>query len=122
MNIKLFKKGDIAVVAVILAVAGIFALWQFLSSEKLEAVVTVDGEIIETVDLSKNESRVIIPDTDPEVEIAVENGKICFRSAECTDKLCVSCGELYKKGDTAVCLPSKTVVTVIGSDVDAVTY
>lgn len=122
MNIKLFKKGDVAVIAVVLAVAGIFALWQFFSSEKLTAVVMVDGEIIETVDLSKNENRVIIPDTDPEVEIAVENGKIYFKSAECTDKLCVSCGKLDKKGDTAVCLPSKTVVTVTGSDVDAVTY
>ncbi len=122
MNIKLFKKGDIAVIAVVLAVAGIFALWQFFSSEKLTAVITVNGEIIETVDLSRNESRVIIPDTDPAVEIAVENGKIRFKSAECTDKLCVSCGELYRKGDTAVCLPSRTVVTVTGSDVDAVTY
>lgn len=122
MNIKLFKKGDIAVIAVVFAVAGIFALWQLLSSEKLTAIVTVDGEVIETVDLSKKESRVIVPDTDPEVEIAVENGKIYFKSAECTDKLCVSCGKLDKKGDTAVCLPSKTVVTVIGSDVDAVTY
>ena len=98
MNIKLFKKGDIAVIAVILAVAGIFALWQFLSSEKLTAVVTVNGEIV------------------------VEKGKIYFKSSECTDKLCVSCGKLEKKGDTAVCLPSKTVVTVIGSDLDAVTY
>ena len=122
MNIKLFKKGDIAVIAVIIAVAGFFSLWQSLSDEKLTAVVTVDGEIVETVDLSKEENRIIRPETDPAVEIAVENGKIYFKSAECTDRLCVSCGKLEKKGDTAVCLPSKTVVTVIGSDVDAVTY
>lgn len=122
MNIKLFKKGDIAVIAVIFAVAGLFAMWQSLTSEKLTAVVTVDGEIIETVDLSKEEKRIIAPETKPKVEIAVENGKIYFISAECTDKLCISCGKLEKKGDTAVCLPSKTVVTVIGSDVDAVTY
>ncbi|MBQ4626642.1 MAG: NusG domain II-containing protein [Clostridia bacterium] len=122
MNIKLFKKGDLAVIAVVLAAAGIFALWQSFSREELTAVVTVGGEIIETVDLMKEENRVIIPDTDPKVEIAVENGKIYFKSAECADKLCVSCGKLEKKGDTAVCLPAKTVVTVIGSDVDAVTY
>ncbi len=122
MNLKLFKKGDIAVIAVILVIAGIFSLWQFFSAEKLTAVVTVDGKTIETVDLSKKESRIIIPDTDPAVEITAEDGKIFFSHAECADKLCVSCGELYRKGDTAVCLPSKTVITVTGSDVDAVTY
>ncbi len=122
MNIKLFKKGDIAVVAVVLVIAGIFFLWQFLSAEKLTAVVTVNGKTIETVDLSEKGKRKIIPDTDPAVEITVEDGKIFFSYAECADKLCVSCGELCRKGDTAVCLPSKTVISVIGSDVDAVTY
>lgn len=122
MNMKLFKKGDIAVIAVVLVIAGIFFIWQFFSAEKLTAVVSVNGETIETVDLSKEESRIIKPDTVPAVEITVEDGKIFFSHAECADKLCVSCGELYRKGDTAVCLPSKTVISVIGSDVDAVTY
>ena len=71
---------------------------------------------------SAKEEAVIIPDTEPKVRIVAENGKIFFESAECEDKLCVSCGKLEKKGDTAVCLPSKTVITVAGSDVDAVTY
>ncbi len=122
MNIKLIKKGDILLVAAIAVIAGIFFLWQSLNNESLTAVVTVDGEVVQTVNLSAKEEKIIIPDTQPKVEIVAENGKIRFDYAECEDKLCVSCGNLEKKGDTAVCLPSKTVITVAGSDVDAVTY
>ena len=103
-------------------IAGLFMLWQSVNKNNLTAVITVDGEIIQTVNLSAKEEAVIIPDTEPEVKIVAENGYIFFESAECEDKLCVSCGKLEKKGDTAVCLPSKTVITVAGSDVDAVVY
>ena len=122
MNIKLIKKGDILIVAAVVIIAGLFVLWQSINKNNLTAVITVDGEIIQTVNLSAKEEAVIIPDTEPEVKIVAENGYIFFESAECEDKLCVSCGKLEKKGDTAVCLPSKTVITVAGSDVDAVTY
>lgn len=122
MNIKLIKKGDILIVAAVVIIAGLFMLWQSINKNNLTAVITVDGEIIQTVNLSAKEEAVIIPDTEPEVKIVAENGYIFFESAECEDKLCVSCGKLEKKGDTAVCLPSKTVITVAGSDVDAVTY
>ena len=109
-------------VAAIAVIAGIFFLWQSFNSESLTAVITVDGEVVQTVNLSAKEEKIIIPDTQPKVKIVAENGKIRFDYAECEDKLCVSCGNLEKKGDTAVCLPSKTVITVAGSDVDAVTY
>lgn len=122
MNIKLIKKGDILIVAAVVIIAGLFLLWQSLNKDNLTAIITVNGETVETVNLSAKEEAVIIPDTEPKVRIVAENGKIYFASAECSDKLCVSCGKLEKKGDTAVCLPSKTVITVAGSDVDAVTY
>lgn len=122
MNIKLIKKGDILIVAAVAVIAVLFMLWQSFNEDNLTAVITVDGEIVQTVNLSAKEEAVIIPDTEPKVKIVAENGKIFFESAECEDKLCVSCGKLEKKGDTAVCLPSKTVITVAGSEVDAVTY
>lgn len=122
MNIKLIKKGDILIVAAVVIVAGLFMLWQSLNKDNLTAVITVDGEIIQTVNLSAKEEKIIIPDTEPKVKIVAENGTIRFDYAECEDKLCISYGKLEKKGDTAVCLPSKTVITVAGSDVDAVTY
>ena len=123
MKTKLFRKGDIAVIAVILIVAAAFYFFTVSDSDKLEAVITVDGEIIETIELdAEKEKRLISLKTNPEVIIAVENGAIYFEESGCDNKLCVLCGKLTKKGDTAVCLPAKTVVTVKGADVDAMTY
>lgn len=123
MKTKLFRKGDIAVILVILVTAAAFRLYQTKQSDKLEAVITVDGKTVETIDLSAVDGkRTIELDTAPKVVIAVEKGAIYFEEAECDDKLCINCGKLSRKGDTAVCLPAKTVVTVSGSDVDVMTY
>ena len=123
MKTKLFKKGDIAVILVILVAAAFFWFFRTQQTDRLEAVITVNGETVETIDLSAvKEKRIIELDTDPKVVIAAENGAIYFESAECDDKLCINCGKLSRKGDTAVCLPAKTVVTVSGSDVGVMTY
>lgn len=123
MNVKLFRKGDIAVIAFIIIAAIVFAYFSFSDSENPQAVITVDGEIIETVDLSSVKERIVItPETEPKVVIVAENGEIRFESAECEDRLCINSGSLKKGGDTAVCLPAKTVITVTGSDVDVVVY
>lgn len=123
MSMKLIKKGDLAVIAVVLAAVMVFAFWSNMTSEKVSAVITVDGKVVETVDLSAvKDKREINIETSPKVRIVAENGEIWFENAECEDKLCVASGKLGKAGDTAVCLPSKTVITVSGSEVDAVVY
>lgn len=122
MKIKLFRKGDIAVIAAAVLIAGALLLLRS-GGDRPVAEITVNGEVVETVELfSLTEEKVIIPQTDPEVVIKAADGAIWFDSAQCRDKICVSCGKLTRKGDTAVCLPARTVITVLGSDVDAVTY
>ena len=123
MNLKFIKKGDIIIVAVILLAAAVFTFWNNSKTESVQAVITVDGETVKTVDLANIKEKItFIPATDPRVVITAENGEIRFESADCEDKLCVACGTLSKHGDTAVCLPSKTVITITGSVVDAVVY
>ena len=122
MNLKFIKKGDIVLIAVIL-LAAVFMVWNNSKTEAVQAVITVDGEVVKTVDLGNTKEKItFIPAASPRVVITAENGKIRFESADCEDKLCVNCGDLSRHGDTAVCLPSKTVITVTGSDVDAVVY
>lgn len=123
MKTKLIRKGDIAVILAILLVAAVLWFFQTRHTDKLEAVITVNGETVETIDLASVKKKTTFElDTEPEVVIAAENGAIYFESADCDDKLCVNCGRLSRKGDTAVCLPAKTVVTVSGSDLDVLTY
>lgn len=124
MTLKLLRKSDIILaLAVIISVCAFFLYENFSQSDRLTAQISVDGKIVKTVELdSLTEKKVIIPDTKPKVVIVAENGTIRFDEADCKDKLCVSKGILSKKGDTAVCLPAKTVVSIGASDVDAVTY
>lgn len=125
MNIKLIKKGDIILAVAVLAVCGVLLLAGRLAQPKaLMAVITVNGEIYEEIDLSSLTQELIIePGTSPAVTIRAAKGAICFLHADCPDKLCVHSGELSRAGAVAACLPAKAVITVIGSGaVDAVTY
>ncbi len=123
MNIKLLRKGDLAVIAAVIISVLIFVLFNNLHDERPVAVITVNGKTVETVDLSVQKEKLIIsPAPEYNVTVVAENGEIYFENSDCDDKLCVAVGRLKKCGDTAVCLPAKTVITVKGSEVDAVVY
>ena len=83
MNVKLFRKGDIAVIAVIAIVAAAVFLWRFFGGTgNLTAAITVDGETVETVDLSNIKERTEYrPETTPEVLIIAEDSAIYFEYA-----------------------------------------
>ncbi|MBR2730633.1 MAG: NusG domain II-containing protein [Clostridia bacterium] len=124
MERKLLEKTDLALLlAAVLLACGVL-LWRALRPQtRLTAVITVNGVVTETVALSALEAPLTItPATDPPLTIVAEPGAIAVVHAECRDQRCVACGRLTKPGDTAVCLPAKTVVTVRGGDVDAITY
>lgn len=123
MKIKLFRKGDIIVIAAVLIAALTFIFLSRQSSSDCIAHISVDGKTVQTLDLKTVTERTEIkPNDEYNVIIVAENGTIRFESSDCEDKLCVNSGELKNSGDIAVCLPAKTVITVIGSDVDAVVY
>ena len=123
MKNKLFRKTDLIIILAVALAALAFILWQRSGETPLTAEISVNGETVMSVDLSKVSDRVEIrPEGADDVLIVAENGKIRFAYSPCPDKLCVRQGELYRKGDTAVCLPEKTVITVRGAQLDAVTY
>ncbi len=120
---KLFKKGDIIVIASVLAAVLIFFFIKNGNTEKAVAEISVDGKIVQTVDLTAVKDKIEIrPNEDFDILIVAENGSIRFEHSECEDKLCVNSGKLKNSGDVAVCLPAKTVITVTGSEFDAVVY
>lgn len=123
MNIKLLKKADLIVIALIIVAATIFMLIGKNDSSKPVAEISVNGETVQTVDLNTVTDKIeFTPNDEYNILIVAENGKIRFEHSDCKDKLCITSGELEKTGDVAVCLPAKTVITVTGSDFDAVVY
>ena len=124
MKTRLLKKADIGTASIIILACIAAIAFARLSGGGLTAQVTVDGIVLESIDLNSVETAyTIVTGTSPETEITVEKGAIYFSRSECENQYCVGSGRLTSKGATAVCLPAKVVITVTADkSVDAVTY
>ncbi|MBR0121016.1 MAG: NusG domain II-containing protein [Clostridia bacterium] len=124
MKTRLLRKTDLIMIFVIIFAGVAAILVNRYSGDSLIAQITVDGNVIETIDLNSVENtRTVITKTSPKTEITVEKGAIYFCKADCDNQLCVKSGKLTSGGATAVCLPAKVVITVTeAQSVDAVTY
>lgn len=126
----MLKKGDILLFA--LALIAIIAGYGVLrNSGRVNdttaniAIIKQNNKVIKRINLSTiNDEQRITIDGKYYNTILFEKGKIRFEDASCPDKLCVKTGWLTRKGETAVCLPNQTIITVEGhlEDVDGVTY
>lgn len=121
-RLKLIKKADIIIIVSIVFASLVAFPIISRSDGRLEATVTIEGKTVCTIDLSASQSLEFRTDTEPSLLIKAENGEVWIEEAGCKDKICVACGRLSRKGDTAVCLPAKTVICVGNSELDAVTY
>lgn len=118
------KRADALIVLVALCVSLCLFLSLYGKSGAKTAKVYQDGELICTVKLDEVKGK-----TQIEIKgsvLVVENGEIYYTNSDCPDKLCESFGHLKENGDTASCVPNKTVVTVEESekenDADIITY
>ena len=72
------------------------------------------GDTIQYVSLETDGSFGL--DENPSIRFEVRDGKIRFIEADCPDKICEKAGFLSRVGETAACLPRKTVLTVISGE------
>lgn len=118
---RLLQGFDIIILIAVLAVTGCVYFFTHHTESGKSAVVTVDGKTERVLDLSVDTTVQL--DTEPRVTLIVKNGTVRFADALCPDKICERTGALKNAGDTAACIPAKTVVTVTGErSVDAVVY
>lgn len=104
------KRADALIILIVLTVSLCLFLSKYRQTDTKIAKVYQDGKLIHTVELEKSADRY-------EIEIkgsvlVVENGEIYYKNSDCPDKLCEKFGHLSSNGDTASCVPNKTVVTV----------
>ena len=85
-----------------------------------QAVITVDGETVEEVDLSRVKEPYDIPIDTPwgHNTVHVEPGAISVTEADCPDQICVQMGRLTQGGIPIVCMPHRLVITLEGSGID----
>lgn len=112
---RLFKKADLLLILFFCVVCALLFLPRFTARGSLNAVIWKNGTEIHRIDLSKVEGAYIIElDSSPPSVIQVRRGAIGYIESACPDKLCVHTGMLTRRGQTAACLPAKTVITVTG--------
>ena len=85
------------------------------------AVISVDGEVLERIDLSKVRKPY---DMDISTEyghntVHVEKDAISVSEADCPDKVCVYQGRLTGSGIPIICMPHRLVIEILGGDLDA---
>ncbi len=118
------KRADAVIVLAFLTVSLCLFLLKYGQVGTKVAKVYQDGKLTHVIELD---------DTDEKVQVkingsvlAIENGEIYYLSSDCPDKLCEKFGHLSQNGDTASCVPNKTVVTVeennVSETADVITY
>ncbi len=122
---KWISKADGIVLGVLVLLAAGFLLWRaFTAQPGMNAVVTVDGEAVLQIDLQSAEGAQSYT-LENGVRLIAENHTVRFAESDCPDGICLKTGALQKTGDSAACVPNRTVVTVTGDesrDVDVIAY
>ena len=84
------------------------------------AVISVDGEELERVDLSKvrKEYDLEISTEYGNNTVHIEPGAISVTAADCPDHVCVHQGKLTGSGIPIICMPHRLVIEIEGGDID----
>ena len=113
---RLLLKTDIALFILIVAAAVVGIVLMSGAGSAGYAVIRVDGEEYQRLDLSIDQTI----DIDG-VHIEVKDGAVAFIESDCPTHACIKTGWLRVPGATAACLPNRISITVTGeSGVDAV--
>lgn len=116
------KKGDLFIgIILIIAVLG----WSFKDTilpDNLNknAVIKIDGQDYATLKLDSSNEREEMPLTnlpgDIYMRIVMEKEQIWVEESTCPDEVCVLTGKITKPGQSIICLPSKTVIYIEGTE------
>lgn len=110
------KRSDIFVIFLtLLLIFSTFLVFRPNTENGRIAVITVDGTVQREIDLTLQKDCIFTLETNPVVTLQIKDGKIRFTDSKCPDSTCEKAGFLSKVGDTAACVPAKTVVTVKGN-------
>lgn len=113
---KFFKKSDLIVLLIIVAIS--ISAWlvykNFFAEKSAKAEIYYDNQLIETVDLNRGVDKTFsIPQDDNVIFHLYKDGSICFEESDCPDKICIKSGKLKTVGETAACIPNKIFLKIV---------
>lgn len=117
--LKKYKFDIILIGLILVALIGVLIFFSATKSEGSYAIVTINGEQKDIYPLDKN-LEVKLENKDNYNLLIIENGTARIEEASCPDKLCVNQHKIKYNGETLVCLPNKTIVSIV-SEIDSET-
>ena len=119
MKKGILRVGDIVAVALVLCLAALLLVLLLTADRGTLAEIEVEGEVVATLELSRDTTKTVTS-RGITLEIAVENGEISVRSADCDDQVCCHTAPISGRGASIVCAPAAVVIRIVGGgDADA---
>ena len=107
-------RNDVILIAALLLVAGVLALWLGLTRRAGGvARVQIDGETVLELPLDQD-TQVVLGEGEHTNTLIIENGTAQVIAAGCPDQVCVRQGAVRYNGESIVCLPHKLIVSIEG--------
>lgn len=122
----MFKKKDIILIAVVLAIAGVMAFFMKIGQGNAgeQVRIIVDGTEYGTY-LIMIDNEINIDTELGHNKVVIRNKEVYMQQADCPDKYCVEHKAITSTNETIVCLPHKLVVEVLSNnraeEIDSVT-
>ena len=117
LNGKIFKIGDLIVLAVFI-IAAALAIYFMTKPTGSEVYIYKDGKLLEAVSLSVKKTVKI----DEHITVKISGGAAYVLKSDCKGQDCVKAGKISKVGEMIVCLPNKVVMKIVGDgEVDYIT-
>ncbi len=117
LNGKIFKIGDLIVLAVFI-IAAALAIYFMTKPTGSEVYIYKDGKLLEAVLLSVEKTVKI----DEHITVKISGGAAYVLKSDCKGQDCVKAGKISKVGEMIVCLPNKVVIKIVGDgEVDYIT-
>lgn len=118
---KFFKKTDLFVIVVLLAVSGAAFAFNLLSNkeEAVKAEIYLERDLVKTISLSEGKDEIFSIEGKPAVVFHLyEDGSIAFVESDCPDKVCIHSGRIHIMGQSAACLPNGMILKIVPVDSD----
>ncbi len=110
--------GDVILVLAVVALSAFLILQGIAGAggSGLEARVTANGKEVARFSLQEGERTLSVQGFQGESLIEVKEGRVRMVDSACPDKLCVRTGWISRPGESAVCLPNRVVIEVLGGE------
>lgn len=105
------KKGDIVIILSVLLFAVVFFVIAGSKKPGEYVHITANGET-KTYPLSENQTIELEHGSEGFNVVVIHDGRVSMESASCPDKICVRHKEVYKNGESIICLPNEVFIEI----------